>query len=123
MDERRARALARALTGDAWNSGGDIWLAVKRRADGAELQRPALPSSIFIAPASASALRRMLVPWRHGLESVSFIRKCNNLGLWTPAENGWLTFRPRRTHHHPIGAIHELVAIQISGCALRQNRI
>ena len=34
MHARRARALARALAGDAWNSGGGIWLAVVRRADG-----------------------------------------------------------------------------------------
>ena len=34
MDERRAQALAKALGGDAWNSGGGIWLAVVRRADG-----------------------------------------------------------------------------------------
>ena len=32
--------------------------------ENAEVQRPALPSSIFIAAASARALRRMLVPYR-----------------------------------------------------------
>lgn len=34
MEERRAQALARALGGDVWNSGGGIWLAVVRRGDG-----------------------------------------------------------------------------------------
>jgi len=32
--------------------------------ENAVVQRPTLPSSIFIAAASASALRRMLVPYR-----------------------------------------------------------
>ncbi len=34
MDERQAQILANALGGDAWNSGGGIWLAVVRRSDG-----------------------------------------------------------------------------------------
>lgn len=34
MDERQADALAKAIGGEAWNSGGDIWLAVVHRDDG-----------------------------------------------------------------------------------------
>jgi len=34
MDEHRTQVLAKALGGDAWNSGGGIWLAVVRRSDG-----------------------------------------------------------------------------------------
>ena len=34
MDEARARAIAEALGGIAWHSGGHIWLVFIRRADG-----------------------------------------------------------------------------------------
>ena len=34
MEEEQANAVADALGGDAWNSGGDMWLVVLRRADG-----------------------------------------------------------------------------------------
>jgi hypothetical protein len=34
MDERKAKALAKLLGGDPWQSGGDVWLVVKRTADG-----------------------------------------------------------------------------------------
>lgn len=34
MEEEQAIAVARALGGDVWQSGGDIWLVIIRRADG-----------------------------------------------------------------------------------------
>lgn len=34
MNEQQANALAAALGGYAWNSGGGIWLVLKERADG-----------------------------------------------------------------------------------------
>lgn len=34
MDEQQATAIAAALDGETWQSGGDIWLVLKRRADG-----------------------------------------------------------------------------------------
>lgn len=34
MDEAQAEAVAEALGGSAWQSGGDIWLVITRRADG-----------------------------------------------------------------------------------------
>ena len=34
MDEEKAEALAKLLGGETWNSGGDIWLVILRRADG-----------------------------------------------------------------------------------------
>lgn len=34
MDEQQAKAVAEALGGEAWNSGGDIWLVLFRRSDG-----------------------------------------------------------------------------------------
>jgi hypothetical protein len=34
MDERQAEAVAEALGGAAWNSGGGIWLVQLQRADG-----------------------------------------------------------------------------------------
>jgi len=34
MDEQAARAVAEALGGSAWNSGGSIWLVRFERADG-----------------------------------------------------------------------------------------
>jgi hypothetical protein len=34
MEEEQANAVARALGGDVWQSGGDIWLVIFRRADG-----------------------------------------------------------------------------------------
>ena len=34
MDEQAAVAVAKALGGETWNSGGDIWLVLSRRADG-----------------------------------------------------------------------------------------
>jgi hypothetical protein len=34
MEEEQAIAVARALGGDVWQSGGDIWLVIFRRADG-----------------------------------------------------------------------------------------
>jgi len=34
MDEEQANAVAEALGGDTWQSGGDIWLVLFRRADG-----------------------------------------------------------------------------------------
>ncbi len=34
MDEKAAKAVAEALGGAAWNSGGGIWLARFERADG-----------------------------------------------------------------------------------------
>ena len=34
MDEEKAEAMAKLLGGETWNSGGDIWLVILRRADG-----------------------------------------------------------------------------------------
>lgn len=34
MDEQQANAVAKALGGSAWNSGGGIWLVRFERADG-----------------------------------------------------------------------------------------
>jgi len=34
MDETKAKQLAELLGGEPWQSGGDIWLVVIRRADG-----------------------------------------------------------------------------------------
>ena len=34
MEEEKAVAIADALGGDAWQSGGDIWLVLLRRPDG-----------------------------------------------------------------------------------------
>lgn len=34
MDEKNAEAVAEALGGETWQSGGNIWLVVLRRADG-----------------------------------------------------------------------------------------
>ena len=34
MDEEKAEMLAKLLDGETWNSGGDIWLVILRRADG-----------------------------------------------------------------------------------------
>lgn len=34
MDEEQAKAVADALSGQAWQSGGDIWLVLKQRQDG-----------------------------------------------------------------------------------------
>ena len=34
MEEDQAIAVARALGGDVWQSGGDIWLVIVRRSDG-----------------------------------------------------------------------------------------
>ncbi len=34
MTEQQATAVADALDADAWQSGGGIWLVLKRRADG-----------------------------------------------------------------------------------------
>jgi hypothetical protein len=34
MEEEQANAVAGALGGDVWQSGGDIWLVIFRRADG-----------------------------------------------------------------------------------------
>jgi len=34
MDEPQATAIAEALGGETWQSGGDIWLVILRRADG-----------------------------------------------------------------------------------------
>ncbi len=34
MDENQAMAVAEALGGEPWQSGGDIWLVVFRREDG-----------------------------------------------------------------------------------------
>jgi hypothetical protein len=34
MDEQRAVAIARALDGETWQSGGGIWLVVIRKAEG-----------------------------------------------------------------------------------------
>lgn len=34
MDEAKATALAELLGGETWQSGGNIWLVILRRADG-----------------------------------------------------------------------------------------
>lgn len=34
MDEKKAEALAKLLGGETWQSGGDVWLVLIRRADG-----------------------------------------------------------------------------------------
>lgn len=34
MDEQQATAVAEALGGETWQSGGDIWLVLLTRADG-----------------------------------------------------------------------------------------
>ena len=34
MDEKKAKALAKLLKGETWQSGGDIWLVILRRSDG-----------------------------------------------------------------------------------------
>lgn len=34
MNEEDANAVAKAIQGQPWQSGGGIWLAVRRRADG-----------------------------------------------------------------------------------------
>ena len=34
MDEHQAEAVAKALGGESWNSGGEIWLVLLHRADG-----------------------------------------------------------------------------------------
>jgi hypothetical protein len=34
MEEREAEAVAAALGGEPWQSGGDIWLVIRHRADG-----------------------------------------------------------------------------------------
>ena len=34
MDEEKAETLAKLLGGETWNSGGDIWLVILKRADG-----------------------------------------------------------------------------------------
>ena len=34
MDEKQTNAIAEALGGEAWQSGGDIWLVLIRRPDG-----------------------------------------------------------------------------------------
>lgn len=34
MDEAKATALAKLLGGETWQSGGDIWLVILRKADG-----------------------------------------------------------------------------------------
>ena len=34
MDEEQANAIAEALGGETWQSGGDIWLVIFRRPDG-----------------------------------------------------------------------------------------
>lgn len=34
MDEEQAKAVAEALGGDVWDSGGGMWLAIFRRHDG-----------------------------------------------------------------------------------------
>lgn len=34
MNEEQAKAVAEAIGGDPWQSGGDIWLVLCRRADG-----------------------------------------------------------------------------------------
>jgi len=34
MNEEQAKAVAQAIGGEPWQSGGDIWLVLCRRADG-----------------------------------------------------------------------------------------
>jgi len=34
MDESQAEQIAEALSGETWQSGGDIWLVLLRRTDG-----------------------------------------------------------------------------------------
>jgi len=34
MDETRAKMIAMALKAETWQSGGGIWLVIRRRADG-----------------------------------------------------------------------------------------
>ena len=34
MNEEQAKAVAQAISGEPWQSGGDIWLVLCRRADG-----------------------------------------------------------------------------------------
>ena len=34
MNEQQAQAIADALSGETWQSGGDIWLVILRRNDG-----------------------------------------------------------------------------------------
>lgn len=34
MDETRAKMIAKALQAETWQSGGGIWLVIRRRADG-----------------------------------------------------------------------------------------
>ncbi len=34
MDERKAQSVAKALGGEAWQSGGGAWLVIVRRDDG-----------------------------------------------------------------------------------------
>lgn len=34
MDEQQAAAVAEALSGKTWQSGGDVWLVIVRRNDG-----------------------------------------------------------------------------------------
>ena len=34
MDEDKAEMLAKVLGGETWQSGGDIWLVILKRADG-----------------------------------------------------------------------------------------
>ena len=34
MEEEQANAVAQALGGDVWQSGGDLWLVLVRRPDG-----------------------------------------------------------------------------------------
>lgn len=34
MNEQQANAVAKALGGLAWNSGGEMWLVLKERSDG-----------------------------------------------------------------------------------------
>jgi len=34
MEEESARRIAEVLGGEAWNSGGGIWLVIRKRADG-----------------------------------------------------------------------------------------
>lgn len=34
MDERQAKVVARALGGETWQSGGDMWMVLFRRSDG-----------------------------------------------------------------------------------------
>ena len=34
MDEEKAESLAKLLGGETWQSGGDIWLVILKKADG-----------------------------------------------------------------------------------------